>query len=361
MRTIHVGLVPGDGIGPEVMEEARRVLEAAGLRFGFGVELSRGLIGDAALAAGKSSLPIETVQLCEQAEGVLLGPVGGAHWSHITHLSEPKLAMQRLHGWLGAYANLRPFHIDDSLLGISPYRREIVRGVDLMVVRDVSAGLYFGHPRGIEVSEGRRVAVNTLVYSESEIERVAHAGFQAAAHRRNHLALATLAKVLESGELWLEVVTALSASYPQVRFTPIDLDQCMLELSLNPRRFDVILAEILAGELLSTQAASLSGSMGLHPSAVLCRKGGGLFSPGHGSAPSLQGEGRANPTAAILAAALMLEMALGMPEEAAGIRRAVSDAIAAGARTFDICQHNRKPLSTRAFVDRVITALRAPG
>lgn len=360
MTTIQVGLLPGDGIGPEVMEQALRVLAAAGERFGFSLDVRRALIGDAALAAGLPAMPAETLQLCEQVDGVLLGPVGGAHWSHITYLSEPKLAMQRLHGWLGAYANLRPFHVDDCLIGISPFRPEIARGVDLMVVRDVSAGLYFGYPRGIEVEKDRRSAVNTLAYSEGEIERVAQAAFEAAAHRRGQLVLANLGKVLEVGQLWLEVVAEVAADYPQVRFAPIDLDQCVLELSLNPRRFDVILAEIVAGELLSAQAAGLAGSLGLHPSAVLCRKGNGLYSPGHGSAPALQGEGRANPTAAIMAGAMMLEMALGMPEAAVGIRYAVSEAIAHGARTADICSHNRRPLSSAAFTDRVIAALLAP-
>ncbi|HEY9899360.1 MAG TPA: isocitrate/isopropylmalate family dehydrogenase [Pantanalinema sp.] len=357
MRTIRVGLVPGDGIGPEVMEAALRVLVAAGDRFGFGLELRRGLIGDAALAAGEPALPIKTVHLCEEVDGVLLGPVGGAHWSHITYLSEPKLAMQSLHGWLGAYANLRPFRVEDCLIGISPFRPSVVRGVDLMVVRDVSAGLYFGRPRGIEQRDGRRLAVNTLAYAEGEIERVARAAFDAARHRRGELVLAGLGKVLETGLLWQEVTAAVAADYPQVRFSLMDLDQCVLELSLAPRRFDVILAEIVAGEHLSAQAAGLSGSLGLHPSAVLCRKSPGLFSPGHGSAPILEGTGRANPTAAILAGALMLEMVLGLGEAAAGIRRALSDAVEGGARTFDVCPPDCEPLSTGAFTERVIAAL----
>jgi 3-isopropylmalate dehydrogenase len=354
---IRVGLVPGDGIGPEVMEAALRVLVAAGMRFGFSLHVRRGLIGDAALAKGYPALPVETIHLCEEVDGVLLGPVGGAHWSHITYLSEPKLAMQSLHGWLGAYANLRPFHVEDCLLDISPFRPEIVRGVDLMVVRDVSAGLYFGHPRGIEERDGRRLAVNTSAYSEGEIERVARAAFEAAEHRRGDLVLAGLGKVLEVGLLWQKVTSAMSDAYPHVQLTLMDLDQCVLELSLSPRHFDVILAEIVTGELLSAQAAGLSGSLGLHPSAVLCQKGGGLFSPGHGSAPNLEGMGKANPTAAILAGALLLEMALGMNEEAAGIRRAVTEAIQGGARTFDICSGSCAPLSTEAFTDRVIAAL----
>lgn len=355
-----MGLLPGDGIGPDVMRAAVRVLDAAGRRFGFRLAVSEGLIGEAALSVGPTALPPESVQLCTQVDAVLLGPVGGSHWSHARSLSEPKLAILKLQGWLGAFANQRPIHVHDCLIGISPFKPRIVRGVDLLIVRDASSGLYFSRPRGFERVHGQRVAINTVAYSESEITRVARTAFEAAVRRRGFVILAGLGKLLETGIFWQEVVEALQAAeYSQVRYASMDLDECVLELSLNPRKFDVILAEIAAGDLLSAQAAALTGTFGLHPSAVLCQKSGGLFSPGHGSAPDLEGKGMANPTAAILAGAMCLDVAFGLTDAATGIREAITAAFVSGARTFDVCPRRCKPLSTWGFTERVIDALSA--
>lgn len=358
MRKFRVALLGGDGIGPEVMGAAMRVLEATGERFGFALEVSPGLIGQAALAETNNPLPIETIQLCRKADGVMQGPVGGSRWVKPTSLSHPKQALFALHGWLGVYANLRPIHVYDTLIDASTLRPEAIRGVDITVVRDVSSGLFYGRPRGIEQKpDGRRIATNTLSYSDGEIERIARTAFEVASQRRRRLVLADLGKLLETGLLWSEVVSTVAQGYPEVRFERMDLDTCMLRMTLDPQQFDVILADNLAGDLLSVQASALTGTFALHPSALLGGQSGGLFSPSHGSAPDLEGKGIANPTAAILAGAMMLQYAFNLPEAAQAIREAIEATLESGARTCDVCPAGVKSLPTDAFTDRVIESL----
>lgn len=358
MRTFKVALLGGDGIGPEVMGAAMRVLRATGERFGFAMEVTEGLIGQAALEHSNNPLPLETIQLCRKADGVLLGPVGGSRWVKPTSLNHPKQAILALHGWLGVYANLRPIRVYDSLIDASTLRPEAIQGVDIMVVRDVSSGLFYGRPRGIEEkASGGRVATNTLTYSDAEIARVARMAFEIARQRRRRLVLADLSKVLETGLLWDEVVSAVAQDFPDVRYERLDLDTCVLRMTLEPTQFDVILADSLAGDLLSVQASALSGTFALHPSALLGGQSGGLFSPSHGSAPDLEGKGIANPTAAVLAGAMMLQYAFNLPEATHAIRSAVKETLVSGARTCDICPAGVKSLPTDAFTDRVIEAL----
>lgn len=359
MRTFKVALLKGDGIGPEVMGAAMRVLQATGERFGFALAVTEGLIGQAALEAANNPLPIQTIQLCRRADAVLLGPVGGSRWVRPTGMNHPKQAIFALHGWLGVYANLRPIHVYEPLIGASSLRPEAIRGVDILVVRDVSSGLFYGRPRGIETRDGRRVATNTLTYSEPEIERIARMAFEAAEQRRRRLVLADWGKLLESGLLWDEVAGEVARDFPAVEFRRMDFDTCVLQLILDPGQFDVILADNSTGDLLSVEASALSGTFALHPSAVLGGQTGGLFSPSHGSAPDLEGKGIANPTAAILAGGMLLRYAFNLPDAAEAVGEAVRRALAAGARTCDVCPAGVQSLPTEAFTEEVIAALPA--
>ncbi len=358
MRKFKVALLNGDGIGPDVMRTAMRVLHATGERFGFELDVTEGLIGQAALQATNNPLPIETIQLCRKADGVMLGPVGGSRWSKPTSMSHPKQAVLSLLGWLGTYANLRPIQVYESLIDASTLKPEVIRGVDIMVVRDVSSGLYYGRPRGIEETpDGRRIATNTLTYSSGEIERVARMAFDIALERRGHVVLAGIGKILETGQLWDEVVAAVAKGYPDVRYQRMDVDTCVLKMTLEPTMFDVILADAVVGDLLSVQASALTGTFALHPSAVLGGQTKGLFSPSHGSAPDLVGKGIANPTAAILAGAMMLHYAFDDAEACHSIREAVAAALESGARTCDVCPAGVVSLPTEEFANRVIAEL----
>lgn len=358
MQTYKVALLKGDGIGPEVMGAAMRVLRATADRFDFALEVTEGLIGQAALEATNNPLPAGTVQLCRKADGVMLGPVGGSRWVRPTSMNHPKQAVFALHGWLGVYTNLRPIRVYDSLIAASTFKPEAVSGVSLVVIRDVSSGLFYGRPRGIEVGEGgRRIATNTATYSDAEIERAARMAFEVAMSRRRNLVLADWGKILEIGMLWQEVVGEVARDFPEVAYRRMDLDTCTLQLTLDPRQFDVVLADNSSGELLSVQASALSGTFALHPSAFLGGQTGGLFSPSHGSAPDLEGKGTANPTAAILAGAMMIDYAFDRPEAARAIEAAIEAALTSGARTGDMCPAGFTPLPTEAFTDRVIASL----
>ncbi|HEY9854135.1 MAG TPA: 3-isopropylmalate dehydrogenase [Stenomitos sp.] len=357
MRTFKVALLGGDGIGPEVMGAAMRVLRETGDRFGFALDVTAGLIGQAALDAAKNALPIETIQLCRASDAVMLGPVGGSRWVKPTAMNHPKQAVLALQGWVGVYSNLRPIRVYQPLLESSTLKPEAVSGVDIMVVRDVSSGLLYGRPRGIETVEGRRVATNTETYSDREIERVARMAFGVAMSRRRQLVLADWGKVLETGLLWEEVVAEVARDYPEVDYRRLDLDTCILLLTLEPTAFDVILADNTSGDLLSVQASALTGTFALHPSALLGGQSGGLFSPSHGSAPDLEGKGIANPTAAILAGAMMLKYAFNLVDAAHAMRDAVIQALESGARTCDICPAGVKSLPTEAFTDQVLAYL----
>lgn len=358
MQSYKVALLGGDGIGPEVMGAAMRVLRATSDRFGFELAVQEGLIGQAALDATGNPLPIETVQLCRTSDGVMLGPVGGSRWVRPTGMNHPKQAIFALHGWLGVYTNLRPIRVYESLIDASTLKAETISGVDILVVRDVSSGLFYGRPRGIETAEdGRRVATNTLTYSDGEIARVARMAFEAASSRRKRLVLADWGQILETGELWQEVVAEVARDFPEVAYQRMNLDTCFLQLTLEPKQFDVILADNSAGDLISVQASALSGTFALHPSAVLGGQKGGLYSPSHGSAPDLEGKGIANPTAAILAGAMMFDHAFDQAEAARAIGAAVEAALATGARTCDLCPAGVKSVPTEAFTERVIASL----
>jgi 3-isopropylmalate dehydrogenase len=341
------------------MHAAVRVLEVAAPRYGIALEFVEGLIGDAAQKESRTVLPLETIHLARDAHAVLLGPVGGEPDARDSVTSSARYAAHELHAWLGVYANIRPVRIFPALIQRSPLKAELIEGVDIMVVRDAAAGLYYSQPRRIGTEDDQLEAVNTAAYKHCEVERVARVGFEASLSRRKHVILADWSKLLETGELWRRVCSEVAAEYPQVHFELMDTDTCILELTWHPQHFDVILADCSTGDLLSVQAAALSGTFALHPSAYLGERTKGVFSPSHGTAPALVGKGFANPTSAILSGAMMLKYAFGNSEAAYAVRDAVDRALTKGARTHDLSVTGEVVVSCEAFVDRVLCELEA--
>lgn len=340
--TYHVAWLPGDGIGREVTVEAIRVLERAGSRFGFEVTTTELAAGGAAIDAFGTALPEETLSACRESDGVLLGAVGGPAWDDRTGEERPEAGLLRLRKELGAYANLRPVRVPEALAGSSPLREEIAAGTDMLIVRELTGGIYFGEPKGRGLTENGAEAYNTMRYAEHEVERIARVAFEWARRRRGSVTSVDKANVLDVSRLWREVVTRLhAADFPDVSLEHLYVDNAAMQIVLRPSDFDVVVTGNLFGDILSDLAATLPGSLGLLPSASL---GGriGLYEPVHGSAPDIAGARKANPIAAILSAAMMLE-AWNESDAAASVRHAVDAALSDGLRTVDIW----RPGSTR--------------
>ncbi len=357
-RSFRIAVLPGDGIGPEVIAQAVRVLQAVGEIFGHRFELAYFPIGGAALRETGVPFPPDTREGCLRSDAVLLGAVGAPEFDANPPPLKPETGLLELRRSLGAFANLRPALLYEPLVEASPLRPEVVRGTDLLIVRELTGGLYFGMPRGIERdAEGQEVAVNTLRYSRAEIERVARIAFDAARRRRRKLTSVDKANVLETSQLWRRVVTEVAAEFPDVELEHIYVDACTMYLIKDPRRFDVIVTENMFGDILSDEAAMLTGSIGMLPSASI---GGrvGLYEPVHGSAPDIAGKGVANPLAAIASAALMLRYSFELSAEAAAIERAIARVLELGFRTADLYRGDGQLVSTEAMGDHVITVLR---
>jgi 3-isopropylmalate dehydrogenase len=330
----RIALLPGDGIGPEVTSAAAAVLQAVGRRFGHVFETAAWPIGGAALRAGQPPLPDATLTASREADAVLLGAVGDPAFDTEPRHRRPESALLALREALGVYANLRPARIWPGLEGVAPLKAERLAGLDLLIVRELTGGLYFGRPRSLDVHAGE--ACNTMRYSRGEIDRIARVAFAAARNRRRRLMSVDKANVLETSELWRAVVTEIGREFPDVELSHMYVDACAMSLALEPTRFDVILTENLFGDILSDEAGAIVGSLGLLPSASL-GKGPGLFEPVHGSAPALAGRDQANPIGAIASAAMLLRHGLRLEAEAAAVEAAIGEAIAAGHRTRDIC------------------------
>ncbi len=333
----RVAYLPGDGIGPEVSDVARRCVDAAGDRFGFSLAWDQQPVGGAAIDATGQALPAATLDACRAADAVLLGAVGGPRWSDPLSEVRPEQALLGLRAELGLFANLRPVRAHPGLASASPLRPEVRAGADLLIVRELTGGLYFGQPRGLTHDE----AFDTLRYTRPEIERVVRLAFELAAGRRGKLTSVDKANVLESSRLWRAVVDEVSADFPQVAVEHALVDSLALALITNPARFDVLVTENLFGDILSDEAAAIAGSLGILPSASLGDRitphgRFGLFEPVHGSAPDIAGRGSANPLAAISSAALMLEWSLGEPAAAAALERGVESVLASELRTPDL-------------------------
>ena len=344
-----IALFAGDGIGPEVLAEARRVLEASGedLRF------EDGVVGGAAYRAAGHPLPDETVDLARRADAILFGAVGAPEYDALERAMRPEQAILGLRKALGLFANLRPARLFPGLEDASALRPEIASRIDLLIVRELTGDVYFGDKGRRVTKRGLREGFDLMRYDEVEVARIARLGFEAARARRGALLSVDKANVLETSQLWRDVVNEVSGDYPDVRFASMYVDNAAMQLVRDPGQFDVILAGNLFGDILSDQAAMCVGSIGMLPSASLDEHGKGLFEPIHGSAPDIAGQGRANPCAAILSAALMLRHSLRMPDTADRIEAAVAAAIAGGARTPDLGGQ----LTTRGMGDAVIAQL----
>ena len=348
----NVAVLPGDGIGPEVVWEAVKILNRVGRKFGHHFEFTEALVGGAALDQTGKPLPDETLALCRNSHAVLLGAVGGPQWDPNPPELKPEQALLGLRKGLGLYANLRPAKIYAPLAKASTIKQEILEGVDILVVRELTGGIYFGTPRGIQKNNGEAVAFNTLLYSESEVQRIAHQAFDAARNRRKKVCSVDKANILETSQLWRRVVTETARNYPDIELTHMYVDNCAMQLIRNPGQFDVILTENMFGDILSDEAAMLTGSIGMLPSASL---GGNvaLFEPVHGSAPDIAGQHKANPIATIASAALMMRYSFKRDQEALSIERAIEGVLDSGYRTPDIFSEGTKLVGTTAMGDAI--------
>jgi 3-isopropylmalate dehydrogenase len=355
---LKLTILPGDGIGPEVTEQAVLVMQAVSDAFGHRLELQHKLIGAAALTAVNDPLPADTIQACLSSSAVLMGAVGSPGFDHYPNHLRPEAGLLRLRRELGAFANLRPAIFFPALEDCSPLRPEVVGGTDILIVRELLGGAYFGQPRSIEGEVGSRVAINTMRYGENEIERIARVAFDLAMKRRRKVLSVDKANVLECSRLWRDVVTRIAQGYPEVKLAHQYVDSAAMLLVQRPKDFDVILTENMFGDILSDQAGGVVGSLGLLASASI---GGavGLYEPVHGSAPDIAGKGIANPLGAILSVAMMLRHSLALEAEAACIENAVSAVLTQGWRTADLAGKTQAATSTIEMGRRVVDAVKA--
>lgn len=365
MTAKKILILPGDGIGPEVMAEVRRVLDFFAAKRGMKMEIAEDCVGGAAYDRCGSPLAAATLARAKEADAVLLGAVGGPKWASVAYDKRPEQGLLSLRKELGLYANLRPAIVFDALIGASTLKPEVVRGLDIMIVRELTGGVYFGEPRGIsDIGNGERRGVNTQVYTTSEIVRVARVAFDLAKRRKGRVCSCEKANVMESGLLWREEVTKLhAAEYADVQLSHMYADNCAMQLLKAPSQFDVILTDNLFGDILSDEAAMLTGSLGMLPSASIGGAQSGrasfnaMYEPIHGSAPDIAGKGIANPLASILSAAMMFRISFGWEKEASQIESAVRRVLDKGVRTADILSEGLKPVSTSAMGAAVVEAL----
>lgn len=347
-----IAVLPGDGIGTEIVPEAQKVLKAVAKRFNHEFAFTEALVGGAAIDEVGVPLPEETLALCKNSDAVLLGAIGGPKWDNLPAELRPEAAaLLALRKELGLYANLRPAYLFPELVHASSLKPDIIEGVDLLVVRELTGGLYFGEKRREKVPGGER-AIDVLEYSTYEIERIVHLACEAARKRRKKVTSVDKANVLESSRLWREVANQVALEYPDVEFSHMYVDNCAMQLIRNPRQFDVIVTENMFGDILTDEASMLTGSLGMLPSASIGGKVG-MYEPSHGSAPDIAGQGKANPLATILSAAMMLRYSFDLEQEALAVEQAVREVLAEGYRTPDIAEPDQKLVNTREMGDLV--------
>ena len=358
-------VLPGDGIGPEVVAEGVRVLQAVGERYGHAFNLTEDLVGGAAIDAYGTALREETAKRCRRCYAVLFGAVGGPKWADPQAPIRPEDGLLALRKALGLYANLRPVKVYPFLQDAGPLKPAVLEGVDFLVVRELTGGLYFGLPKKRWTTQRGRRGVDTLRYQEREIERILRVGFELARGRGKHLTSVDKANVLETSRLWRQIAQELAHEYPDVTLDHILVDNCAMQLVQNPRQFDVIVTENMFGDILSDEASVLAGSMGMLPSASLAgvpaadgrRRARGMYEPIHGTAPDIAGQGKANPLAMILSVALMLRYSLGRPREAEAVERAVEQVLQEGYRTPDLATAGQRTVTTTQMGQAVVEAL----
>jgi len=351
-------VMPGDGIGPEIVAEAVKVMKAAGKKFGLDFSFGEALIGGAAIDATGGPLPEATIAACKSADAVLLGAVGGPQWDTLDPAIRPEKGLLGIRKALGLFANLRPARLFPELSAACCLRPDIVgAGLDVMVVRELTGGAYFGEPRGIEERGGEKVGFNTMVYSESEVRRIAKVGFETARKRRGKLCSVDKANVLDVSRLWRAVVLEVAKDYPDVALSHLYVDNAAMQLVRDPSQFDVIVTENLFGDILSDEAAVITGSIGMLPSASLGASNPGLYEPIHGSAPDIAGQDKANPLATILSVAMMLKHSFNEIAAADAIEAACSKVLAEGYRTGDIMEPGKTLVGCKKMGDLVVERL----
>ena len=334
---IKICVLPGDGIGPEISAQAVAVLEKVGQKFGHKIQTQAALIGGAAIDAHGHPLPAETIAACQSCDAVLLGAVGGPKWDTLDPAIRPEIGLLGIRKALGLFANLRPAVLFSELAQASYLRPDILdQGLDIMVVRELTGGVYFGEPRGEIMVDGQRAALNTMIYTEAEIERIVRVACEIAMKRNRRLCSVDKANVLDVSRLWREVTIRTVADYPEVELTHMYVDNAAMQLIRDPSQFDVLVTENLFGDILSDEASMITGSIGMLPSASMGAQGPALFEPIHGSAPDLAGQDQANPLAAILSVAMMLNYSFGLDQEALALEKAVKTVLSRGHRTKDI-------------------------
>ena len=353
----RITLLPGDGIGPEIMAVARQLLDAVSSSHGFSLVYDVQPMGGVAIDATGEPLPNSTLEACKAADAVLLAAIGSPQYDSLPREQRPESGLLGLRSALGLFANLRPVKIIPALIDASTLKREVIEAVDLLVVRELTGGVYFGTPKGRVEAEGRVRAFNTMAYFDDEIDRIAKVAFELAVTRSGRLCSVDKANVLDVSQLWRDQVTAMAADYPTVELSHMYVDNAAMQLVRNPRQFDVLLTSNLFGDILSDEAAMLSGSIGMLPSASLGSSGPGLFEPIHGSAPDIAGQDKANPMAMVLSAAMMLRVGLQQDTAATALETAVDRVLAAGYRTGDLMSEGCTQLGCRAMGEQLLGAL----
>lgn len=342
-------ILPGDGIGPEVMEQARAVLEKLRETQALAIDISTGLVGGAAVDVAGDPCPAATLAQAREADAILFGAIGGPKWDNLERDKRPEAGLLRLRSELGLFANLRPAVVHDELRAASALKPELVSGLDLLIVRELTGGIYFGQPRGIRDNAGQREGFNTLVYSQGEVERIVRVALEAARKRGKRLCSVDKANVLEASGLWREVVDRVARDYPDIQVSHMYVDNAAMQLVREPKQFDVIVTSNMFGDILSDIAAQLTGSIGMLPSASLDADNKGMYEPVHGSAPDIAGQGVANPLAAILSAAMMLRFSLDRADLADRIENAVASVLRRGLRTTDLARTGEIGVGTQAM------------
>lgn len=353
-----ITVFPGDGIGKEVTEQALKVLRKVGQKFHLVFETTQGIIGGGSIDKYGIPLTPETLDLAKNADAVFLGAVGGPKWDNVESSKRPEKALLGLRKGLDVFANLRPVHMFDELAHNSSLKPEIVKGLDMLILRELVSGIYFGTPRGvIKTDSGEEAGINTEFYSVSQVKRIAEKAFEFARKRRKKVTSVDKANVLESSQLWRKVVIETHKNYPDVQLDHRYVDDCAMQLVRNPGQFDVIVTTNLFGDILSDEAAMLTGSIGMLPSASLDEQGKGMYEPIHGSAPDIAGKDLANPIATVLSLAMALRYTLGEPGLAARVEQAVGRVLDQGLRTADIMSDGMQRLGTEAMGDAIVAAL----
>ncbi len=357
---LKIAVLPGDGIGPEVIKQAIKVINVISKKFHHQVEIKEGIVGGTAIDKFGDPLPEETWKRCEESDAILLGAVGGPKWDNLPGDKRPEKALLKLRSGFNLFANIRPISIFDELIFSSPIKEDYLKGVDFVIVRELTGGLYFGKPKETRIENGDEIAVDTMIYRASEIRRIAHVAFKMAQKRKKKVTSVDKANILECSRLWRKIVEEVAKEHPDVALEHMYVDNCAMQIVRNPKQFDVILTENTFGDILSDEAAVITGSIGMLPSASLGETKKGLYEPIHGSAPDIAGQNIANPIATILSVALMFRYSFDLEEEAKLIEDSVRKVLSLGYFTKDLYANNpyaQKMITTEEMGDLICSAI----